>query len=46
MKEHQHVSLASFLVFIAQFLLAGFLIRGVEARFPNSSAAKALATIH
>lgn len=36
----------NFVQFMANLLLAGFLIRLFEAKFPDTTAAKALATVY
>lgn len=36
----------NFIQFVANLLIAGFLIRLFEAKFPDTTAAKALATVY
>lgn len=43
---HLHASALDFLVFMAYFLLAGFLVRVVATRWPDSGLSKALAFVH
>ena len=44
--HHIHVSALDFTVFLAELLIALFLIRMVEARWPDSTVGRALAFVH
>jgi hypothetical protein len=43
---HVHVSALSLATFIAQLLVAGFLIRLVQIKFPDSTLGKALGVLY
>jgi len=41
-----HVGLLGFMTMLAYLLLAGFLLRTIESKYPDSAAGKALAFIY
>lgn len=46
MQPHVHVGALEFVIFVLMFLLAGFLLRVLQTRYPDTPAGKALGFIY
>lgn len=46
MSPHVHIGLLEFGIFLAMYLVAGFLLRVLQLRYPDSPFGKALGFIH